>query len=108
MTRPWILCVSVSILCGIIAGYVRPIGPIADLLTVAWGGAALAGLYLFTRERRERRYDLDELRRIHDMAEFEAMEKPEDGEYDSVHCLYCGTVYPHDVPACPQCHRSQY
>ncbi len=59
------------------------------------------------RLRRERRYDLGALQRIHDREEVLSIEHDQES-YDSVSCRNCGTVYNARLPICPSCKQSQF
>jgi hypothetical protein len=64
-------------------------------------GAMAAAVVLLTRRDK---YDLRLLAEVHESEDFE---EPvfEEQDFDSVHCIHCGTVYSGDIPTCPNCGR---
>ncbi len=84
-----------------------PIRILAEALAVGaavcFCGAALALPGLLKERFSSSRYDLRELNRLHEREELEQIELAESAEFDSVHCLACGTVYNMQMPLCPHC-----
>ncbi len=97
--RPWVIPTAAGLACLLLA-----IG-FASLLVVAQALLILSALFFgasvyVTFANRRDPYDLKELWEP-------PADEPEEqeGEFDSVHCLHCGTVYSVSLPVCPRCGR---
>ena len=87
-----------------------PIPVLGQALAVAGGLSALGAVLAipgFIKSRRDSRYDLSDLRQIHEREELRAIDLDEPMEYDSVHCLNCGEVYTARQAICPRCGAAQ-
>jgi hypothetical protein len=76
--------------------------PLAVPSLILGGLAFLIAVVAGLRERKDK-YDLVTLKRVHEREEAASIELEEPSQYDSVHCIHCGTVYNNRMPACPNC-----
>ncbi len=88
----WVALLPIRVLSEACAGA-------AGLCFIA-AGCAVPGLL---KERRSSRYDLKSLARLQEREELRQIEFEEPAEYDSVHCIHCGTVYSDRLRICPNC-----
>jgi hypothetical protein len=98
--RPWVPFVAAGLALLMFAGAV---GSSAALPAVFVAGFAFLVAAIIAFNNRRDKYDLGVLRQVHDRELVEEIELPEPSDYDSVHCLHCGTVYTNDLQVCPNC-----
>lgn len=104
--RPWLPPLAFGIASAMVGAATTSVALLQttflSLAGISFAVAAIAA----ARQRRSDPYDLDELRRVHERDVVDSIEVEEPTEYDSVHCLYCGTDFSVRLPVCPECRRS--
>jgi len=81
---------------------------VRDALFLAAGLFLLAAGYQYLRPslRRRDRFDLEELRRVHEREELKAIDPGGISEFaDRIVCPHCGRDYSARFPICPSCRR---
>jgi hypothetical protein len=102
---PWLptLAAAVALLLLAVAASGAP--SLSQALLVLAVAAGALTFFQVLRGRRDK-YDLGRLREVEEKETVrELLDRDDEEEYDSVHCLHCGTVYSIDFPACPNCGR---
>ena len=105
--RMWIRALALAAVTLILAPFVYPTSSVAGGILVAIAGVSSAWAFatgVLSRLKPRDRYDLGELRRVHDEEELNALHEDATGE--SVVCPRCFTQYPARVGACPRCGAS--
>jgi hypothetical protein len=103
----WVPYAGVAVVAAILAFECGSIPALSDAFAIAGGLAGVGVVIQLIRGSRRATYSLEDLRRVHEKAEIDALEVPEPEDFDSVRCL-CGAVYNKRLPVCPECRRSQH
>lgn len=104
--RAWILWTAGLCLGLLLLPFFWPCLPLF-FATLCLSFAALAGLVssLWKGSRKDR-FDLDELRRLHEREQVRSLrEEVEHADADQAFCTFCGEVYDPRLRACPNCKR---
>jgi hypothetical protein len=83
---------------------------LSDALAVLGGVCLLAAILAvpgMIKAKRESKYDLGALLKVHEREELRQIELEEPLEYDSVHCMGCGETYNARLGVCPKCKTAQ-
>ena len=105
--RMWIRALAIAAVALTLAPFVYPLSPVAGGLLVAIAGLACLWAFIegaLPHLKSRDRYDLGELRKLHEEEEIHALHEGTDG--DHVVCPRCYTEYPARVGACPRCGAS--
>lgn len=109
MTPRTISLVALGICCLLLAGEFSAKPDIGQAILVVGAlsllGAAVSGVVDWLGKRRPR-YDLQELRKVHEREELREVEELDLDSETSIMCVHCGHIYGHMFKVCPQCGRA--
>ena len=105
--RMWIRALALAAVALTLAPFVLPASPVAGAILIAIAGVASVWAFAtgaLPRLKPRDRYDLGELRRVHEEEKLDALHDLVVAE--NVVCPRCFTEYPARIRACPRCGAS--
>jgi len=80
---------------------------LSDALFIVAAFCGVGAIVNYVQHRRTDRYSLNDLQRVQERAELDAIDVPDVDDLDMVHCLGCGESYNNRFKVCPRCRRPQ-